>query len=78
MNFCSLDSVRETLVRIQFSLRILVFDQLCSGAHAAILKWVEANGYQLLEQYREIYIVGPNENSGESTTEVQFVVKRNG
>jgi DNA-binding transcriptional MerR regulator len=53
------------------------FDEF-TQAHAAILKWVEANDYQLLEQYREIYIAGPNENAGVSTTEVQFVVKRNG
>lgn len=45
-------------------------------AHAAILKWIEANGYQPLDQYREIYIVGPQDGEGNSTTEVQFAVKR--
>lgn len=46
-------------------------------AHAAILKWAEANGYQPLDQYREIYIVGPGQDPGNTTTEVQIAVKRN-
>ena len=47
-----------------------------TNAHAAILKWAEANGYQPLEQYREIYIVGPEQGRDETTTEVQFVVEK--
>ena len=47
-----------------------------TNAHAAILKWAEANGYQPLEQYREIYIVGPHSDAANTTTEVQFVVEK--
>lgn len=43
--------------------------------HTAILQWIEANGYEPLGGYREIYIKhNPNDYS-ESTTEVQIPVK---
>ncbi len=44
--------------------------------HTAILQWTEANGFEPIGGYREIYIVhNPNDYS-DSTTEVQFPVKR--
>jgi len=46
--------------------------------HTAILQWTESNGYEPVGGYREIYIVhNPNDYS-DSTTEVQFPVKRTG
>jgi DNA-binding transcriptional MerR regulator len=43
--------------------------------HTAILQWIEANGYEPIGGYREIYIKhNPNDYS-DSTTEVQFPVK---
>lgn len=44
-----------------------------TGAHAALLAWIEDNGYQVSGPFREIYLEG-NSESGESTTEVQFEV----
>ncbi len=49
------------------------FDDFQNG-HAHIMKWAEANGYQIGDQYREIYF--PNTQAGESTTEIQFVVSK--
>jgi|GEM_PF-3658546 len=49
---------------------------LITQAHATILEWAEVNGYWPLEQYREIYIVGPAQDHANSTTEVQFVVEK--
>ena len=44
--------------------------------HTAILQWIEANGYEPVGGYREVYIKhNPNDYS-DSTTEVQFPVKR--
>lgn len=44
--------------------------------HTAILRWIEANGYEPVGGYREVYIKhNPNDYS-DSTTEVQFPVKR--
>jgi DNA-binding transcriptional MerR regulator len=44
--------------------------------HTAILQWIEANGYEPVGGYREVYIKhNPNDYS-DSVTEVQFPVKR--
>lgn len=44
--------------------------------HIAITKWIEANGYQIAGAYREVYIKhNPNDYS-DSTTEVQYPVKK--
>ena len=43
-------------------------------AHSAILAWIEENGYEVCGPYREIYIA--HDPAGESTTEVQFEVKK--
>lgn len=44
--------------------------------HTAILKWVEDNGYKVMGGYREIYIQHDPNDYSESTTEVQFPVKK--
>lgn len=49
------------------------FDDFQQG-HAHILKWAEANGYVIGDQYREIYITPPD--AKDSATEVQFVVRK--
>jgi DNA-binding transcriptional MerR regulator len=44
--------------------------------HAAILEWIDANGYQIAGPYREIYIKHEKGDLSESTTEVQFQVEK--
>ena len=44
--------------------------------HTAILQWVEANGYEPIGGYREIYIKHNPCDYSDSVTEVQFPVKR--
>ncbi len=45
--------------------------------HTAILQWIEANGYEIVGAYREVYIKhNPNDYS-DSATEVQYPVKKN-
>lgn len=44
--------------------------------HTAILQWVEANGYDPVGGYREIYIKHDASDNKDSTTEVQFPVKQ--
>jgi effector-binding domain-containing protein len=44
--------------------------------HAAILEWIDANGYQIVGLYREIYIKHERSDLSESTTEVQFAVEK--
>jgi len=44
--------------------------------HTAILQWTEANGYEPVGGYREIYIMHNPDDYSDSTTEVQFPVKR--
>ena len=46
-----------------------------TGAHVALLAWIEDNGYRVSGPFREIYLAGDSE-SGESTTEVQFEVSK--
>jgi len=49
------------------------FDDFTQG-HAALLEWIDANGYQIAGPYREIYIACSN--MAESTTEIQFPVEK--
>ena len=44
--------------------------------HAAILEWIDANGYQIAGPYREIYIKHDRDELSNSTTEVQFAVEK--
>ena len=44
--------------------------------HAAILEWIDANGYQIAGPYREIYIKHDRDELSDSTTEVQFQVEK--
>ena len=44
--------------------------------HAAILEWIDANGYQIAGPYREIYIKHDRDELSDSTTEVQFTVEK--
>jgi effector-binding domain-containing protein len=51
------------------------FDDFTQG-HAALLKWIEANGYRITGPYREIYIKHDHHNLSDSTTEIQFPVEK--
>lgn len=44
--------------------------------HTAILQWIEANGLEPVGGYREVYIKHNPSDYSDSTTEVQFPVKR--
>src|SRR5215207_9707707 len=45
-------------------------------SHAAILEWIDANGYQIVGPYREIYIKHDKSELSDSTTEIQFPVEK--
>ena len=42
--------------------------------HAALLEWIDANGYTITGPYREIYIRHDKRHLSDSTTEIQFPV----
>jgi DNA-binding transcriptional MerR regulator len=44
--------------------------------HAALLEWIDANGYQIIGPYREIYIRHENRDLSDTTTEIQFPVEK--
>lgn len=44
--------------------------------HTTVLKWIEANGYQIVGPYREIYIQHDPNNMAESATEIQYPVAK--
>lgn len=44
--------------------------------HAALLSWIEANGYQIAGPYREVYINHDRSNMSESATEIQYPVDK--
>jgi effector-binding domain-containing protein len=46
------------------------------GEHTALLTWIEANAYQIVGPYREIYIHADPGNQAESATEIQYPVQR--
>lgn len=45
-----------------------------ASIHAALLTWIEANGYRSLGTYREIYVKFDPENTANHVTEVQYPV----
>jgi DNA-binding transcriptional MerR regulator len=51
------------------------FEDFTQG-HAAILEWIDANGYRIVGPYREIYIKHDKGDLSNSTTEVQFTVEK--
>jgi effector-binding domain-containing protein len=51
------------------------FEDFTQG-HAALLEWIDANGYQIVGPYREIYIKHNKGELFESTTEIQFPVEK--
>jgi DNA-binding transcriptional MerR regulator len=51
------------------------FEDFTQG-HAALLEWIDANGYQIAGPYREIYIKHDKSESSDSTTEIQFPVEK--
>ena len=51
------------------------FEDFTQG-HAALLDWIDANGYQIVGPYREIYIRHEKSELSDSTTEIQFPVER--
>jgi effector-binding domain-containing protein len=44
--------------------------------HAALLEWIEANGYRIAGPFREIYIQHDHADLKDSTTEIQFPVEK--
>jgi effector-binding domain-containing protein len=51
------------------------FEDFTQG-HAALLEWIDANGYQIAGPYREIYIKHDKGDLSDSTTEIQFPVEK--
>ncbi|MBC7876115.1 MAG: MerR family transcriptional regulator [Anaerolineales bacterium] len=51
------------------------FEDFTQG-HAALLEWIDANGYKIIGPYREIYIRHQKEKLTNSTTEIQFPVEK--
>jgi effector-binding domain-containing protein len=51
------------------------FEEFTQG-HAALLEWIDANGYQIVGPYREIYIKHDKANLTDTTTEIQFPVEK--
>ncbi|HEU0292001.1 MAG TPA: MerR family transcriptional regulator [Anaerolineales bacterium] len=50
------------------------FEDFTQG-HAALLEWIDANGYEIVGPYREIYIKHDKRHLHDTTTEIQFPVK---
>ena len=53
------------------------FEDFTQG-HAALLEWIDANGYQIVGPYREIYIRHDKKHLADTTTEIQFPVEKVG
>jgi len=51
------------------------FEDFTQG-HAALLEWIDANGYQIVGPYREIYIKHDKSELSDTTTEIQFPVEK--
>jgi effector-binding domain-containing protein len=51
------------------------FEDFTQG-HAALLEWIDANGYRIVGPYREIYIKHNKSNLSDTITEIQFPVER--
>jgi DNA-binding transcriptional MerR regulator len=44
--------------------------------HAALLEWVDANGYRIVGPYREVYIKHEKGDLSDTTTEIQYPVEK--
>ena len=44
--------------------------------HAALLEWIDANGYKIVGPYREVYIRHDKRQLSDTTTEIQFPVAK--
>ena len=51
------------------------FEDFTQG-HAALLEWIDANGYKIVGPYREIYIRHDKKHLADTTTEIQFPVEK--
>jgi DNA-binding transcriptional MerR regulator len=51
------------------------FEDFTQG-HAALLDWIDANGYRIVGPYREIYIKHDKAELSDSTTEIQYPVEK--
>jgi effector-binding domain-containing protein len=51
------------------------FEDFTQG-HAALLEWIDANGYRIVGPYREIYIKHDKSNLSDTTTEIQIPVEK--
>jgi len=51
------------------------FEEFTQG-HAALLEWMDANGYRIIGPYREIYIKHDKANLSDTTTEIQYPVEK--
>lgn len=51
------------------------FEDFTQG-HAALLEWIDSNGYRIVGPYREIYIKHEKSKLSDSTTEIQFPVEK--
>ncbi len=51
------------------------FEEFTQG-HAALLEWIDANGYQIVGPYREIYIKHEKNRLSDTITEIQFPVEK--
>ncbi len=51
------------------------FEDFTQG-HAALLEWIDSNGYKIVGPYREIYIKHDKRNLSNSMTEIQIPVEK--
>jgi effector-binding domain-containing protein len=51
------------------------FEDFTQG-HAALLEWIDTNGYRIVGPYREIYIKHDKGHLSDTTTEIQFPVEK--
>jgi effector-binding domain-containing protein len=51
------------------------FEEFTQG-HAALLEWIDTNGYKIVGPYREIYIKHQKDNLSATITEIQFPVEK--
>jgi effector-binding domain-containing protein len=51
------------------------FEEFTQG-HTALLEWIDANGYQIVGPYREVYIKHEKNNLSDTTTEIQYPVEK--
>jgi effector-binding domain-containing protein len=51
------------------------FEDFTQG-HAALLEWIDANGFRIVGPYREIYIRHEKSNLSDTITEIQFPIEK--